>query len=385
MKSVGKPYLGVIFAAFVIALAVKEAVPERAAAAQAQKPGSSVPVFQVDPFWPKQLPNNWIIGDVPSLAVDARDHIWVLHRPKTLTADETAAAQKPPTAECCLAAPPIIEFDAEGNLIQAWGGPGAGYDWPVREHGLRVDHKDNVWIGGEDAGHVLLKFTRAGKFLLQIGQLGKTGGSNDTKLLGNPSATDFDPGTNEVFISDGERDGNHRVLVLDADTGAYKRHWGAYGQKPDDGPVVGHDPNGPAPKQFGNVHCLRIAKDGLVYVCDRDRNRIQVFRKDGTFVKEVFVAKQTLGIGTTWDLDFSPDAEQQYLYVADGANNQIWLLRRNELQVIGSFGHSGRSAGQFHWVHGMAVDSKGNIYTGEVGGGKRVQKFVSKGVSKPNQ
>jgi DNA-binding beta-propeller fold protein YncE len=331
---------------------------------------------------PKALPKNWILGQVSGVAVDAQDHVWIIHRPGTLSNNEKAATTDPPTAECCVPAPPVIEFDAKGNVVRAWGGPGAGYEWPTQEHGIAVDHKGNVWVSASAAkdAHVV-KFTSDGKFLLQIGRLGQGGGNNDTANLGRPAEMRVDPATNEVYVADGENGGNRRVIVFDADTGAYKRHWGAYGEKPDDGPPPKFDPDGPLPKQFGSaaVHCVRIAKDGLVYVCDRGNNRIQVFRRDGTFVNEAVVARPTRRLGSVWDIEFSPD--QQFLYVADGTNMKLWILRRSDLQIVGAFGRMGRNAGQFLGVNALGVDSHGSIFTGEVSDGRRVQKFVFKGLA----
>jgi DNA-binding beta-propeller fold protein YncE len=337
----------------------------------AQRPDAGpAPKFQVDPWWPKPLPNSWIVGQVSGVAVDRHDHIWIVHRPRTLTEDERGATLNPPRSLCCVPAPPVLEFDADGALLRSWGGPGAGYDWPLNEHGIFVDHQDNVWIAGNDAkDHQVLKFTREGKFLLQIGKHDRTGGDQDTTHLGRPANVNVDPATNEVFVADGYR--NHRVIVFDAQTGAYKRHWGANGRPPGEAGV----------KQFGNpVHCARLAKDGLLYVCDRMHNRIQVFKKDGTFVKEFVVAPATRGSGSVWDVDVSHDAPQTWLYNADGENNHIWMLLRDNGHVVGKFGRNGRQAGQLHWVHNLAVDGKGNVYTAEVDSGKRAQKFVFKGV-----
>ena len=332
------------------------------------------PEFKVDPFWPKPLPENWLIGQVAGVAVDSEDHVWILHRPGSLTEDEAAAALDPPSAICCIAAPPVIEFDAAGNLIQAWGGKGEGFDWPELEHGIHIDSKGNVWIGGAGPNdHQVLKFRRDGAFVLQIGQPGKTGGSNDSKLLGRPADIAVDIEANEVYIADGYL--NRRVIVYDANTGEYKRHWGAYGNQPEDVPLTPYTPASSPAKHFRTpVHAIRVSNDRLVYVADRVNNRIQVFQRDGKFIEEVVVAKKTLGAGSTWDIDFSPDEKQTFLYVADGTNQQVWILLRKELEILGSFGRSGRNAGQFHWVHSLAVDSDGNVYTGEVDTGKRVQK-----------
>lgn len=370
MKGFRYAYLGAILASLVgwLVLSLGEATTARSV--------DKVPAFKVDPFWPKPLPNNWLIGQVSGVAVDSRDHVWIVQRPGSLSEDEAGAVQTPPRAVCCIPAPPVIEFDSAGNLIQAWGGPGSGYDWPETEHGIFVDYKDNVWLGGSGANdHQVLKFSRDGTFLLQIGEAGKTGGSNHTSFLGKPADTEVDPETNEVYVADGYL--NKRVIVFDADTGEYKRHWGAYGNRPDDESLGPYDPNAPGAKQFRNpVHAVRISNDGLVYVSDRVNNRIQVFQKDGTFVKEAIIAKNTLGSGSAWDVDFSPDSAQTHLYNPDGSNQRVWILFRKDLRILGHFGRSGRYAGQFHWVHNLAVDSKGNIYTAEVDNGKRAQKFV---------
>ena len=332
----------------------------------------SIPAFQVDQAWPKPLPNNWTVGPVSGIATDARDHIWIVQR-----GEMTKQIDRAP-------APPVIEFDQAGNVVQTWGGPGDGYEWPQQVHGITVDAKDRVWISGngEKDAHILA-FTRAGKFLLQIGRAGKSGGSNDTANMARPTQMRVDPRANEIFVSDGEQNQNHRVIVFDSETGKYKRHWGAYGERPDDAAATAASSQGSSPpKQFGNaVHCLRIDRDGLVYVCDRSNSRFQIFRKDGSFQKEIFVAKE-LGAGTVADLDFSPD--QTFVYVADGANQKVWILRRDQLRVVGSFGERGPSAGQFATtLHDLTVDSTGNIYTGEAATGGRVQKFALKGSIKP--
>jgi len=364
-------------------------MPERLTAAQRH---DQVPSFQVDPAWPKPLPNRWLVGAVVGVAVDSKDHVWIVHRPATLQPNETRSIWS--------AAPPVLEFDPEGNVVSAWGGPGEGYEWPDLEHGIYLDEDENVWLGagGEKDAH-LLKFTRQGKFLLQIGRKGRNGGSNDTQNLGGAANVTVDRAANEVYVADGYV--NHRVIVFDATTGAYKRHWGAYGKKPDDsyfvnagerlpGPFRGvvqhenkpsnYDPDGPPPPQFRIVHVVRIAADGLVYVCDRTNDRIQVFRKDGTFVREGFVAKRTLGSGSVWDIGFSSDPGQTYLLVPDGTNQQVWVLRRDTLEVVSAFGHAGRWAGQFYGAHNLAMDSKGNLFITETYEGKRVQKFIYKGL-----
>jgi DNA-binding beta-propeller fold protein YncE len=351
-----------------------------------------VPRYQVDPAWPKQLPNHWLVGAVVGVAVDAKDHVWITHRPSTLQPNETRSFWK--------AAPPVLEFDQQGNLVSSWGGPGAGYEWPQLEHGIYIDHQENVWLGGGgDKDAQILKFTRQGKFLLQIGHQGKNGGSNDTENLGGTANMVVDAAANELYVADGYV--NHRVIVFDATTGAYKRHWGAYGKKPDDsyfstagerlpGPFSGtvqhenrpsqYDPKGPPPPQFRIVHAVRISNDGLVYVCDRTNDRIQVFRKDGTFVQEAFIAKETFGSGSVWDIGFSTDPAQTFLIVPDGTNQQVYVVLRKTLEVVHTFGAAGHWAGQFYGAHNLAIDSKGNLFITETYEGKRVQKFTYTGM-----
>jgi len=304
------------------------------------------------------------MGQASGVAIDRRDHIWVVQRPKSLTEDERGATLTPPRSRCCAPAPPVMEFDADGNLIQAWGPP-AGSPWPDNEHGIFVDYRDNVWLAGNGAKDgQIFRYTRDGKFVMKIGEPGVVGDDADTRRLNRPSNVAVDPATNELFVADGY--GNHRVVVFDADTGAYKRHWGANGRPPGDASV----------KQFNNVHRIRLTRDGLVYVCDRGNNRVQVFQRDGTFVKEFVVAPETRGIGSTWDVDLSADRPQTYLYTADGENNLVWMLLRQSGEILGTLGRNGRSAGHFHWIHNLAVDAKGNLYTTEVDTGKRAQKFV---------
>ena len=334
---------------------------------------AETPSFQVDPFWPKPLPNNWILGQVSGVATDDRDHVWIIQRPGSLTADEKGAALTPPRSKCCVPAPPVIEFDAAGNVVQAWGGPGPGHDWFTSEHGIYVDPKGFVWVGGNgEQDGLILKYTRDGKFVMQIGHEGPGKGSNDTTQLSRPADTRLDPEANEIYVADGY--GNHRIIVFDADTGAFKRLWGAYGQKPTDDRLT-YDPAVAPARQFGNpVHCVKIASDGLVYVCDRQNDRIQVFHKDGSFVAEWFYEKNTLGNGSVWDLGIWPDNSQSFLFNADGENNEVRVLRRMDGTVLGAFGRSGRQAGQFHWVHNIAVDSHGDVFTTEVDTAKRVQR-----------
>ena len=348
----------------------------------------TAPRFEVEPLWPKPLPNHWIMGNVIGLTVDANDHIWLVHRGASLERMETYAQATPQAADCCVAAPPVLEFDEEGTLIGHWGGPGEGYEWPDSNHGILVDYKGNVWIGGNGRGadatrfhdNMVLKFTQQGKFLMQIGHAGMSQGSNDVENLKGPAKMFVDPKTNELIVADGY--GNKRVVVYDADTGKYKRHWGAYGHKPDDANPGRYNPNDPPAQQFRNpVHCADMSVDGLLYVCDRPNDRLQIFKQDGTFVKEVFIKKNTLGDGSVWDVAFSKDPQQKYLYLADGANEKIYIIQRDTMEVLTSFGDGGRQPGQFYAVHSIATDSKGNIFTSETYRGQRVQKFRYRGLA----
>jgi DNA-binding beta-propeller fold protein YncE len=377
IKSRRELYVGAGLAALIAALYVGQAALENKAEAQART--VQAPMFEVDPLWPKPLPNHWLLGMVIGVWVDDQDHVWIIHRgASTLNDNEKALDLK--VGECCTSAPPVLVFDQAGNLVRAWGGPGPGYEWPDSNHGVHVDYKGNVWIGGngpKDA-HVL-KFTRDGKFLMQMGRYGKNAGSNDTENFGRVAKIWVDPKTNEAYIADGYL--NKRVAVLDADTGKMKRYWGAYGNKPDDADLGKYDPKAAPAKQFRNpVHCVERTNDGLVYVCDRANDRVQVFRPDGTFVKEAFFAKETLGSGSAWDITFSKDAEQRYIFLADGTNEKVRVIVRESLEEITNFGDGGRQPGQFFGVHSIAADSKGNLYTTETYEGKRVQRFVSKGI-----
>ena len=336
-----------------------------------------IPVFKVDPAWPLELPNNWIMSVVTGVFVDAKQHVWVTNLPEMLTEEETFAEQKPAMGTCCVAAPPILEFDAQGKLIQGWG-QGSKEDtsnWPRNPHGIFVDHNDFVWVGTY-MHHRVMKFTREGKLLMTIGQYDKNAGSNDTTLLGGPAGIWVEPKTNEVFIADGYR--NRRVIVFDGATGKYIRHWGAYGEKPDD--TEKFDPktmvSGALPKQFSTVHGLTGSKDGKIYVADRRGNRIQVFTQQGKFLAEKVIAPATLASGSSFVIVLSPDAQQQWLYLADGTNHKIWILRRSDLEVVGEFGHGGHQVGQMLRPHGMSIDNQGNLYVGEASYGRRVQKFA---------
>ena len=341
------------------------------------------PRFEVDPLWPKPLPNHWVLGSTIGVSVDSRDHVWIIHRQQSLNFEtEASAGKNSPTGTCCMPAPNVIELDAQGSVVSSWGGPGEGYDWPTSNHGITVDHMDNVWIGGNDVkdAHVL-KFSRSGQFLLQLGKPEQNKGSNDPVNFWRVAKISIDAEANEAYIADGY--GNKRVVVIDMATGARKRYWGAYGERPDDTDLGPYDPSAEPAKQFRNpVHCAEPSRDGFVYVCDRVNDRIQVFRKDGTYVNELRVAPETRGAGSVWDIAFSHDPGQSYIYLADGLNERVYIIHRESMQILTSFGDGGRQPGQFYGVHSIAVDSQGNIYTTETWEGKRVQKFVYKGLQR---
>jgi hypothetical protein len=373
-------YTGAGFLAIIALLGAGSARLQKRAAVEAA--GVQAPRFEVDPMWPKPLPNHWRIGSTIGVSVDTQDHIWIIHRGAgTLGAKEMYATTDPPSADCCVPAPPVLEFDQQGNMVHAWGGPGAGFEWPESNHGIIVDSKGVVWIGGNGAsdGHIL-KFTRDGKFVKQFGFAYANAGSNDLWAFSRVAKVFLDEPTNEAYISDGY--GNKRVAVIDMDSGKIKRYWGAYGNKPSDAPLGPYNPSAPPAQQFRNpVHCAELSKDGFVYVCDRPNDRIQIFTKDGKFVKEVFVKKNTRGDGSVWDIAFSKDPAQKYLYLADGANEKVYVFDRASMDILTSFGDGGRQPGQFYAVHSIATDSKGNIYTTETYEGKRLQKFVYKGLA----
>ena len=354
---------------------------ERVSSATGEQPQSAgAPGFELDKSWP-HVPEKWKLGFISSVTVDAQDHVWVLHRPRTL-----------PDADAAAAAPPVLEFDNAGNFIQAWGGPGTGYEWPEREHGISVDYKGNVWIGGNNyparldrglkrvSDDQLLKFTRTGKLLMQLGRSNQSGGNADTKNFCQPTDVAVWPKTNEAFVADGY--GNHRVIVIDADTGAFKRMWGAFGNTPVDTPVRGPeipppsipDDGGPGRPQFDIVHAIRISNDGLVYVADREDKRVQVFTIDGKYVDQVYVRRsETSEPRTTSGLALSPGPRQQFLYASalGGPNGQLVMLDRKSLKVVGAIG----SREGFTGGHQMAADSKGNLYTAM---GNRPSRFAYK-------
>jgi len=379
--------MGVVFAAFA-AIAIVEgcAGPSTTTAAESSKRAREVPRFQVDPSWPK-LPAKWVWGQVSSVAVDGRDHAWILQRPRSVRTDQKG-----------MAAPPVLEFDAAGVFVQGWGGPGEGYDWVEIEHGIYVDPKGFVWIGGNGkTDHHLLKFTKDGKFVMQIGKKGESKGNSDTRNVNMAADTFVHAKTNELFVADGY--GNKRIVVFNADTGAFKRMWGAFGKEPSDAkaakakiPEASRIPamyeTGPGPDQFDPpVHAARVSNDDLVYVSDRGGKRVQVFTLEGKFVAQAFIDRWCeaphCGNGqTVASTAFSHDPQQRFLYVASRSPARIWVLDRKTLQPLDSFGRPGVAPGEFYVLHHMNTDSKGNLYTTEVQDGKRAQKFVFMGLEK---
>jgi hypothetical protein len=371
--------IGAGFIALLAALGVSQSVLEKNALAQGGT-GISAPRFEVDPMWPKPLPNGWYIGQAIGVWADTQDHIWIIHRNDSLDPVEAAADQNPPTGECCKKAPPIIEFDQAGNVLHAWGGPGQGYDWPDSNHGIFADSEGFVWIGGNGGTDgLVLKFTRDGKFVKQFGKKGVKADSNATDHFFQVAKIFVDEKNNELYVADGY--GNKRVVVMDTETGQFKRFWGAYGNKPDDKDLGRYNPSAPLVQQFRNpVHCADLSNDGFVYVCDRVNDRMQVFSKDGKFVKEQQYQKDSLGDGSVWDVAFSKDPQQKYIFMSDGRNSKIRVIDRQSLQEIYNFGEGGHYPGQFYSIHSIAIDSKGNLYTTETYQGRRVQKFVAKGI-----
>jgi sugar lactone lactonase YvrE len=368
------------------------------AAKPAAKTAKEIPIFEYDPNWPKPLPNAWVTGNIGAMYIGKDDHLWIVQRPNSLVSlGERYKLEG--WAECCTPAPPVIEFNPAGEVVQAWGaihitdpetkkdtlvgkqvsGPYPEGMWPESEHALYIDHKNNVWITSQRDPSQLVKFTRDGKFLLRIGKV-EAKSSSDKENLAGPTGVYVDPQTNEVFVSDGYR--NRRVVVFDADTGAYKRHWGAYGKPPVDpqqpfssGRLIKRQPD-----KLAVVHCIVHSNDGLLYVCDRSNSRIQVFKKDGTYVKEVFVEPRDGGMGTAFTVGFSPDPEQRFLYLGDGSDKKIWILDRKSLEILGTFGTPGREGGRFMVIHSIVTDSKGNLYVGETVDNNRVQRFLYKGL-----
>jgi len=345
----------------------------------AQQPSTlRAPAFQVDPAWPA-VPNNWVLGEVTSIAVDAHDHIWVLHVPQSI-----------PEAQRANAAPPVLEFDQAGKLLASWGGPGEGKVWPGREHGIFVDDRDFVWIGGRAgwprqttpgvSDDMILKFTTAGQLVMQIGHSGQSKGNLDTENVHQATDVFVDTRAKEVYAADGY--GNKRVIVFDSETGRFKRMWGAFGNPP---PAT-FAPNAPTPQpqttpdgppEFGLPHAIKVSKDGVVYVADRINNRIQLFTTTGKFLKQVRVTNDgSTVVPVPAGFSFSPDNKQQFLYVVDSGPMRVVVFDRATMSQIGVVGMRGANPGEFNIVHHMAADSKGNLYTAEIVTNRRAQKFV---------
>lgn len=410
-------------AAVILALLVSRSGVEAATQGTVQAPR-----FEVDPYWPKPLPNHWLLGSATGIAIDSRDHVYVIHLTDSFTQrTETGAGPEnnniTPAGECCSSAPNVLEFDPAGNLVKSWGGPGQGFNWPSQNAGLAIDPEGNFWIGGIGGQDVrILKFSKDGSFVAEYGKAaapatpaagasadtayqgqspgrgqaaggrgGRGGGrggrggapplppaSTSTDAFGGAAAFSFDASTGEVYVADGTR--NSRVAVVDMKTGAIKRFFGAYGVAPNDSVPTVVGPTSSPSRRFTGVRCVERSTDGQLYVCDARNNRIQVFGKDGKFVKEVKIAPNTMANGSVWDVAFSRDPQQRYLYVADGSNMRVHVLERSSLNHLTSFGEGGRYPGQFLAVSGVATDSKGNLYTIEGAEGKRLQRFVFKGV-----
>jgi len=348
--------------------------------AGAQQAGTPrLPAFELDPKWPT-IPNNWVLGEVSSIAVDSRDHIWVLHRPRSIPAEKRANA-----------APPVLEFDAAGKLLSSWGGDAPGYDWPEREHGITADSKGFIWISGNggwpkvapggSTDDMILKFTNTGKFVMQIGRRGQSKGDADTTNVHQPADAFVHTATNELYVADGY--GNHRVIVFDADNGRFKRMWGAFGGKPEPPapatPAASGAPppaNPEGPSQYGLVHAIKVSNDGTVYVADRVNNRIQVFTTDGKYLRQVKVTNEGGVNPVPAGFAFSGDPKQQFLYVVDSGPMRVVIFDREKLAQIGAIGMRGPKPGEFDIVHHMAADSKGNLYTAEIVTNRRAQRFV---------
>ena len=360
-------------------LAAAPALPADASTTALSDEAEATAPYLVDVSWPQALPDKWLIGDVGGVSVDRHGHIWVFQRPGTLRPVDIQAGNNPPSAKCCVAAPPVLEFDGEGKLLRSWGGPNHVPDWFDSEHGIFVDDEDNVWLLGAGAhdGQVL-KFTMDGKLLLRIGRKGEFGAADDPAMLGMPTDMVVDTRRRELFVSDGYR--NHRVIVFDADTGAFKRQWTAFGKKVDPAYFTERDdPDFSAQKddgeRFTTVHCVTEI-GGEIYVCDRGNDRIQVFSPEGRYIREIrYNVNMADTIGSAWDAAPVPGHPDRII-VLDGINSEFAVLDTKSGQVISSYLAKGRYAGQMHWPHQLAVDQQGRLYIAEVGGAQRIQRFV---------
>ena len=384
--------------AFLIAAGLGPRILGRNAAAQ-NSSGVKYPTFEVDTNWPK-LPNNWVMGNVSKIVVDKHDNVWLIHRPRTVPADKTPA-------------PPVVELDTNGKFVQAWGGDGEGFDWPDAEHNVFVDYKDNVWISGSSpsgqsktkrSDDMVLKFTNSGKFLMEIGGRTVSKGSTDPKSVNKPGDLFVWPKANELFVSDGY--GNRRLVVFDADSGAFKRMWGEFGKPPEDdansggpGASGGHagtsdtaeggggarpalDTEGDGSPKFASpVHGVLVSNDDIVYVVDRSNRRVQLFTPEGKYLKQMFINRAGPASGSASGLAFSPDKDQQFLYISDYGNSHVVVVDRKKLEILYQFGKRGATPGDFQGIHHIAVDSKGNLFAAEVAPGARAQRFAFKGMS----
>jgi hypothetical protein len=412
-------FLKLVVGAVIIVVGVGAWKTVGKAVAAPQESTVEVPDLQFDVNWPKQLPNSWVLGAIGAMWIDSKDHVWLANRPAFANSAGDRWAYLG-LAECCRPAPPIIELDPAGNVAQGWGplhddqgkllkGEKWTGEWLASEHGIGVDEQNKViWVSSYYKPSKVVKYTSDGKkFLMRIGGAKDFATNDDTENLAGPTSIVPDPANNEVYIADGYF--NRRIIVFDATTGKFKRMWGAYGHKPEgmmggvpveiqkeperdlpkDYPTI-YEPAPPdwkddpakRSKQFATIHCLHMSKDRLLYVCDRTNNRIQVFKTDGTYMKEGVVAPKTRAWGTLHDLAFSGDPEQKYIYVADGTNRHIWILRRSDLKVLTYFSHGGRGAGEIAVAHAIGSDSKGNVYVGDTVGGNRVMRWLYKGTKR---
>jgi hypothetical protein len=371
--------------------------------AQQQQPAAvadenGAPVFRVDPFWPKPLPNRWSMQQVTGIDFDHLDHIWFLNRAAAAEGDEIGGGGTPPRIDCCVRGPEVIELDQQGNVVHAWGGPGYHPRWPTALQTVIADTRGFVWVGGTAPQDSILKFTRDGQFVWDFDHRPPPGAAfhetnQNTDVLGSKGRFQLDEAASEIYIVNSKR-----VLVYDMNSGAFKRGWGGHGMPLaaiSNEPIPPYTWTGTRPPDERNfvpdLHFVEISSDRLVYVGERGQNRIEVFTTDGAFVKEFYVSPETPArgegcgglqntrlppCGTTYKLALSRDPQQKYMYVADGTNNKVWILDRQSGRTLGSFGGNGRYAGQLHWINAIAMDSHGNIYTGEVEQAKRIQKFA---------
>lgn len=406
-----KLFAGFVVGALVAAAIISQRGLGQTAAAQAKQ----MPVFEADATFFKPLPNGWQTGQGSAIAVDKNDNVWWFHRPQYVPADKKAA-------------PAVLQFDSTGKFLKGWGGPSAEYDWFDQEHGIYVDDNDFVWLTGSArpalggafgkvlrSDNMILKFTSDGKFVKQIGKRDTSTGNNDTMNVYSATDLSVDVKTNEVYVADGYI--NHRVIVFDATTGAFKRMWGAFGNVPMDSPNqlqnartsrapaaaapagggaaagggrgagggggrgnAAAAPAGPAPdpmqaQQFqGPVHSAKVSKDGFVYVADRGGNRLQVFTTAGKFVNQIKVTSPS-------GFAISSDPDQRFLYIAEYGANHVGVVDRKTLEILYEFGMESDKPGDFQGPHELAVDSKGNLYVAEVAPGNRWQKLTFKGLS----